>query len=143
MADLMASSSAAAASPSDAAAPEPVAVPAVAPAAAAAEANPLLAPFDVVKPKMSLTETIRKLKEEQNLIRIQKAEITKTLRNATKKKNRLKKRARQLTDLDLVEVLQMRQDVNAAASSSEPAATPSPPQSEPAAGTGDEHDMSD
>jgi hypothetical protein len=41
-------------------------------------------------------------------MREEKTRIQKELRNAERRKRRLKKRARQLTDEDLVEVLQMR-----------------------------------
>ena len=39
-----------------------------------------------------------------------KVDVQRQLKNATKRRQRLKKQARQLTDKDLVEVLQMRKD---------------------------------
>jgi hypothetical protein len=55
-----------------------------------------------------LISTIARLKGEQAKMRQDRARIARDLKNATKRKNRLKTRARQLTDADLVEVLQMR-----------------------------------
>ena len=54
---------------------------------------------------------ITKLREEQKRLRDQKKTITKSLRNAERKKKRLRTRARQLTDSDLVAVLRLRQDL--------------------------------
>ena len=48
------------------------------------------------------------MKAEQIKLKQDRAAVSKSLKNATKRKNRLKTRARQLTDADLVEVLQMR-----------------------------------
>ena len=61
--------------------------------------------------KESLVESIKRLKDEQAAMKAAKAALQKELKNACKRKNRLKKRARQLTDLDLLEVLQMRKEV--------------------------------
>lgn len=55
-----------------------------------------------------LMSTIARLKAEQIKLKQDRAAVSKSLKNATKRKNRLKTRARQLTDADLVEVLQMR-----------------------------------
>jgi chromosome segregation ATPase len=50
------------------------------------------------------------LKDEQQKIKADKQRVAKELKNAQRRKNRLRKRARQLTDQDLVEVLRMRAD---------------------------------
>lgn len=86
-------------------------------------------------PNVSLMESIRQLKEQQASMKAAKAKLTKDLRNACKRRNRLKKRARQLTDQDLVEVLQMRRDVLMAAGCGEPTAAAAGPSEsdEPAA----------
>lgn len=55
-----------------------------------------------------LISTIARLKAEQLKLKQDRAAVAKELKNATKRKNRLKTRARQLTVADLVEVLQMR-----------------------------------
>ena len=57
----------------------------------------------------SLTARIARLKDEQAAMRASKQTLAKDLRNATRRASRLKKRARQLTDNDLVEVLKMRE----------------------------------
>jgi chromosome segregation ATPase len=57
-----------------------------------------------------LTQAIKALKDEQLRIRADKQRVAKELKNAQRRKNRLRKRARQLTDQDLVEVLRMRAD---------------------------------
>ena len=56
-----------------------------------------------------LLNAIADLKQQQMTLRAQKKKVSKELRNAEKKKTRLKKKARQLSDKDLVTVLQMRQ----------------------------------
>lgn len=48
------------------------------------------------------------MKKEQAELRAQKKAVAKELRNASKRASRLKKRARVLTDDDLLEVLRMR-----------------------------------
>ena len=58
--------------------------------------------------KESLQASILRLKAEQSAARVQKQAIAKSLRNAQKRAARLKKRARMLSDGDLVEVLKMR-----------------------------------
>ena len=62
-----------------------------------------------------LLNTIARLRAEQVRMRQERQALAKTLKAAQKKKNRLKVRARQLTDDDLVEVLRMRQTMKAAA----------------------------
>ena len=56
-----------------------------------------------------MTARIARLKDEQAAMRASKKTLAKDLRNATRRASRLKKRARQLTDCDLVEVLKMRE----------------------------------
>ena len=67
-----------------------------------------------MNPKLGqeLLHSIAGLKEEQAKLRAQKKKVTKDLRNA-EKKTRLQKKARQLSDKDLVTVLQMRKAVAA------------------------------
>jgi hypothetical protein len=48
------------------------------------------------------------LKGEQEAVRADRKRVTKELKNAQKRKQRLKKRAKQLSDADLVSVLQLR-----------------------------------
>jgi len=60
--------------------------------------------------KESLMESIKRLKDEQAALKAAKKDLQKELKNACKRRNRLKKRARQLTDHDLVEVLRMRKE---------------------------------
>ena len=55
-----------------------------------------------------LLNSIGRLKEEQAALRVEKKKVAKALKNAEKRRSRLKKKARQLSDTDLVAVLQMR-----------------------------------
>jgi hypothetical protein len=48
------------------------------------------------------------LKLEQDAVRLSRKKVAKELKNATKRKQRLKKRAKQLSDTDLLAVLQLR-----------------------------------
>ena len=52
--------------------------------------------------------SIGRLKEEQAALRAEKKKVAKALKNAEKRRSRLKKKARQLSDGDLVAVLHMR-----------------------------------
>ena len=56
----------------------------------------------------SIVEEINALKAEQKAAREQKKKISKDLRNAEKRRQRLKKRAKQLSDADLVAVMSLR-----------------------------------
>lgn len=56
-----------------------------------------------------LNVAIRRLKAEQQELRTKRKQVAAELRNASRRASRLKKRARQLTDADLLEVLRMRQ----------------------------------
>ena len=55
------------------------------------------------------------MKAEQLALRAQKAVVAKTLRNHTKRASRLKRRAKALTDTDLLELLRMRGSAHAVA----------------------------
>ena len=59
---------------------------------------------------MNLTDRINLLKEQQKKIKADKKDIAKVLKNACKRRKRLKQKARQLTDADLLDVIQMRRD---------------------------------
>ena len=58
----------------------------------------------------SLGRSIERLKEEQARLRADRKRVAKELRNASKRKSRLRKRARQLSNDDLVPVLLMRKN---------------------------------
>ena len=62
------------------------------------------------KQPTNLLEQIATLKEEQAAIRARRQQVQKDLKNAQKRKRRLKARVRQLTNKDLVDVLLMRGD---------------------------------
>ena len=66
----------------------------------------------------ALNASIDRLKAEQKAMKEAKEKLNKDLKNAEKRRTRLKKRARQLSDADLVAVLQMRGSVPTASSSS-------------------------
>ena len=73
-------------------------------------------PTDVLmkaKKEIDILGNIRALKEEQKTLRDQRKVVSKQLRNEEKRRMRLRKRARQLSDVDLVAVLKMRSDVKA------------------------------
>ena len=61
-----------------------------------------------------LGESIARLRREQDAVRANRKRVTKELKNAQKRKQRLKKRAKQLSDTDLVSVLQLRASEKAA-----------------------------
>lgn len=71
-------------------------------------------------PRADLLESIERLKQEQRDLKAQRKRVVKDLKNAERKRKRLRQRARQLSDTDLIEVIQMRQ---ASASSTDPAPT--------------------
>ena len=73
-------------------------------------------PTDVLmtaKKEIDILGNIRALKEEQKTLRDQRKVVSKQLRNEEKRRMRLRKRARQLSDVDLVAVFKMRSDVKA------------------------------
>ena len=55
-----------------------------------------------------LGDAIKRLKGEQDAVSADRKRVTKESKNAQKRKQRLKKRAKQLTDADLVSALQLR-----------------------------------
>ena len=55
-----------------------------------------------------LEKRIKAMKDEQAKLKAEKAKVGKELKVMEKKRNRLKKRARQLSDHDLLEVVHMR-----------------------------------
>lgn len=75
-----------------------------------------------------LSLAIQRMKKEQMDLRRERKRVAKELRNAQKRASRLKKRARQLTDGDLLEVLRMRGDAAAASGTT---SAPDTPQAEP------------
>jgi hypothetical protein len=80
------------------------------PAAASAAASPGGHRAPLVEPSAneSLLDSIGRLKEQQAALRAERKKVAKDLRNAERRKNRLKRKARQLTDADLLQVMQMR-----------------------------------
>jgi hypothetical protein len=80
-------------------------------ASSAAAADPLEAAAPAAEPaeKESLSAAIWRLKTEQAAARLARKRLSKELHNAQRRASRLKKRARQLTDGDLLEVLRMRE----------------------------------
>lgn len=65
----------------------------------------------------TLVPEIARLKQEQQQLRDQRKKLAKELKNAEKKRSRLKKRAKQLTDSDLVAVMLLRASEKGAAKS--------------------------
>ena len=63
---------------------------------------------------MGLTRQIAELKAQQAQMLEQKKRLAKDIRNAERKRKRIKDRARQLTDEDLVAVLMMRKEIKRA-----------------------------
>ena len=60
--------------------------------------------------RSSLLGRILELCQDQHKLKAQKKALAKDMRNALKKRKRLQTKASQLSDLDLIEVLQMRED---------------------------------
>ena len=105
------------------AAPPAATVAAVAPPGSSASASSssgsagiaaLLADVPVPPGGEQLGDAIARLKREQDEVRASRKRVTKELKNAQKRKQRLKKRAKQLSDTDLVSVLQLRASEKAA-----------------------------
>lgn len=61
--------------------------------------------------KRRIPKNIEKLRDARLVAQNLKNKLTKDLRNATRRNTRLKKRTRQLTNDDLLEVIQAREDV--------------------------------
>ncbi len=58
--------------------------------------------------ELNLAQSIELLKKQQAAIRAERKKVSKDLKNASKRASRLKKRARALTDDDLMQVIKMR-----------------------------------
>lgn len=71
-----------------------------------------------------LQKYIERLRLEKRAIKEQRKLVQRTLKNAEKRKSRLKKKARQLSNKDLLDVLQLREDANARKTQAETAAAP-------------------
>ena len=69
--------------------------------------------FSNALPEDALSASIQKLKKQQTELRNQKRDLAKELKNAERRKKRLRTRARQLTDEDLVQVLMLRKQQRA------------------------------
>lgn len=102
---------------------EPSAAPSAQPAASAGVSPPpsgagssstdmLVDPATV--PPMNLLAHIDSLKAEKRRLKDEKKQLTKTLKNAEKRRARLKRKARQLSDKDLADVMQLRESEQAA-----------------------------
>ena len=76
------------------------------------------------KKEIDILGNIKALKEQQKNLRDERLKVGKQLRNEEKRRMRLRKRARQLSDGDLVALLKMR-SVGKADSASVPAEDPS------------------
>ena len=70
-----------------------------------------------------LLQQIQKLKAEQKAARERRKVVNKELKNAERRKRRLKTRAWQLTNDDLLEVMMLRGDARASTAPSSPDAT--------------------
>ena len=68
-------------------------------------------------PPQSLLEQIEELKQTQKKLKEEKAKVAKEMKNALKRKKRLRTRASLLTEFDLLEVMRMRQSVASATAS--------------------------
>ena len=66
-----------------------------------------------------LLDTIQRLKEQQKEQRLERKALTKSIRNAKKRKGRLLKKAKELTNEDLIEVMRFRVRKAAALDSAE------------------------
>ena len=84
--------------------------------------------------KTDILGNIQKLKAQAALLRDQKKSVSKQLKNEEKRRKRLRERARQLTDTDLLALLKMRE---AAAKSAEDAIAPSSSSSAASSGAGE------
>lgn len=70
-------------------------------------------PADVLekaKTQIDILGHIKALKEQQKNLKDERKRVSKVLRNEEKRRMRLRKRARQLSDGDLVALLKMRSD---------------------------------
>ena len=76
-------------------------------------------------PEDALSVSIQMLKTKQAELRNQKKRLAQDLRNAERRKKRLRQRARQLTDEDLVQVLMLRKHQRSDRSANDEASTTS------------------
>ncbi len=89
--------------------------------------------------KEGLQAIIARMKAEQAALRTARKTVNKNLKNCQRRAARLKRRARQLTDGDLLEVLRMRSDLAAANRGADDAAPAADaPAAAPAEVTGEE-----
>ena len=72
---------------------------------------------------LALLPEIERLKAEQKRIRSEREKVRKDLKNAEKRRSRLKRKAKQLSDGDLLQVMQMRTAEKAARTSADPSAS--------------------
>jgi len=70
----------------------------------------------------TLNEQIKALKTDQAKVKAERAKLAKHLKNTERRKTRLHKRARLLTDEDLLQVLMLRKTLRTAQQGCEPAA---------------------
>ena len=77
-------------------------------AAAAAASSDAATVLGLIGEESPLQKHIKKLREEKNALRKENQQIARQLRNAEKKRMRLRHKARQLSKEDLISVLQMR-----------------------------------
>ena len=84
-------------------------------AAANAGTTATAAAAPVVPKRTNLNQNILLMKLEQMRLKMERTKVMKELKNANKRKTRLKARAKMLTDNDLVEVIAMRAEMAAAA----------------------------
>ena len=59
---------------------------------------------------VNLLDDIRRLKEEQKALKDQKKVLTKTLKNALRRRTRLQKKAKMLSEQDILDVWRMRNE---------------------------------
>jgi hypothetical protein len=82
---------------------------------------------------VGLTKQIAELKAQQAQIMERKRRLAKDIRNAERKRKRIKDRARQLTDEDLMAVLMMRKEIKRAPDEQAPDSSGHPSSAEIAA----------
>jgi len=106
------------------------------PAIVMAEGSVSAAPAGAARPAaqaMGLSRQIAELKVQHAQMLEQKKRLAKDIRNAERKRKRIKDRARQLTDDDLVAVLMMRKEIKRAPDEQAPDSSAHPHSAEVAA----------
>ena len=86
-----------------------------------AKASNALKRVEDVLDEDTLSERVKALKAEQAKARAERAALAKEIRNTERRKTRLRKRAKQLTDEDLLQVLMMRKSQREAQAQTAPA----------------------